>query len=179
MAADEVKIARAGFLMIHNAWTIAAGDRNEFKEVASFLEQIDGTLADIYSVRTGDPVEDMQALMDVETWMGGSDAIERGFADSLLESDATKDDANALAAPMIAARRLDQILAKQGIPRSERRSLIQELKTGTPRATGPGKPCAADTTADLAAPIAELQAALARFSAAASSNRRENVRKYR
>ncbi|HGN0596874.1 TPA: head maturation protease, ClpP-related, partial [Pseudomonas aeruginosa] len=62
MAADEVKIARAGFLMIHNAWTIAAGDRNEFKEVASFLEQIDGTLADIYSVRTGDPVEDMQAL---------------------------------------------------------------------------------------------------------------------
>ncbi|MBX4377554.1 Clp protease ClpP, partial [Mycobacterium tuberculosis] len=52
MAADEVQIARAGFLMIHNAWTIGVGDRNDMREVADFLEQVDGTIADIYHVKS-------------------------------------------------------------------------------------------------------------------------------
>lgn len=166
MAADEVQIARAGFLMIHNSWTMAAGDRNELREVADFLEQIDGTLADIYAVRTGDKADDIRKLMDVETWMGGSDAIEAGFADLLLASDATKEDPE-VEPHQAAARRLDTILAKQGMPRSERRALIKELKAGMPGATPSGKQNAAETPADLATPIAELQAALSRFSAAA------------
>lgn len=167
MAADEVQIARAGFLMIHNAWTIGAGDRNELREVADFLEQIDGTLADIYSAKTGEKSDAMSKLMDVETWMGGKAAVEAGFADSLLDSDATQEDAKAAAPHQVAARRLDTILAKQGMPRSERRALIQELK-GTPGAALDGTRSAADTPADLAQPIAELQAALARFTAAAN-----------
>lgn len=167
MAGDEVQIARAGFLMIHNSWTGVAGDRNEIREVADFLEQIDGSLADIYAVRTGDKVEEMSRLMDVETWMGGSAAIDAGFADSLLTSDATKEDTNAMTPHQVAARRLDMILAKQGMPRTERRSLIQDLKAGMPGATPSGKQNAAETPADLANPIAELQAALSRFSAAA------------
>lgn len=169
MAGDEVQIARAGFLMIHNSWTGVAGDRNDIREVADFLEQIDGSLADIYAVRTGGKIEEMSRLMDVETWMGGSAAIEAGFADSLLASDATKKDINAMTPHQVAARRLDMILAKQGMPRTERRSLIQDLKAGMPGATPSGKPNAADTPADLANPIAELQAALARFSAAATN----------
>lgn len=168
MAADEIQIARAGFLMIHNAWTVAAGDRNDFSEVAEFLDKIDGTLADIYAVRTGDDVADLRALMDVETWMGGSEAVDAGFADGLLPSDATQEDANALAPHQVAARRMDAILAKQGMPRSERRALIQELKGGTPGAAPSGTHNAADTQAELAANLAELQAAVARFSAAAT-----------
>ncbi len=167
MAADEIQIARAGFLMIHNSWTMAAGDRNDIREVADFLEQIDGTLADIYAVRTGDPIEAMRKLMDVETWMGGAAAIDAGFADSLLASDAAVEDASASSPHQVAARRMDLILAKQGMPRSERRALIQELKAGTPGATTSGKQNAAVTPANLADPIAELQAALSRFSAAA------------
>ncbi|MFJ3487736.1 head maturation protease, ClpP-related [Pseudomonas sp. NPDC090202] len=167
MAADEIQIARAGFFMIHNAWTIAAGDRNDFTEVATFLDQIDGTLADIYSIRTGDEIKAIRGLMDVETWMGGSAAVDAGFADSLLPSDAVKEDANALAPQQIAARRMESILAKQGMPRSERRALIQELKGSTPGATSSGTRNAADTQADLAEHFADLQAAMSRFSAAA------------
>lgn len=167
MAGDEIQIARAGFMMIHNAWTVAAGDRNDFTEVADFLDQIDGTLADIYSVRTGDEVAAMRALMDVETWMGGSAAVEAGFADGLLPSDAAQEDPQAKAPHQIAARRLDAILAKQGMPRSERRSLIQELKGGTPGAAPSGTRSAAEPPADLATHFADLQAAMSRFSAAA------------
>ncbi|MBN8956897.1 MAG: Clp protease ClpP, partial [Rhizobiales bacterium] len=41
MAGDEVLIARAGFMMIHNTWIIAMGDRNDLREVADWLEPFD------------------------------------------------------------------------------------------------------------------------------------------
>lgn len=167
MAGDEVQIARSGFLMIHNAWTIAAGNRHQFREVADMMEPFDASMADIYSSRTGADDAEMQKLMDSETWIGGSAAVEQGFADALLPSDSVKEGAKAQSS-LIAARKLDIILAKQGMPRSERRSLIQELKSGTPCAAEPGTHDAADTLADLAEPIADLERALARFSAAAT-----------
>src|SRR6185436_2438068 len=34
MAGDEIQIARAGFLMIHNTWVIAMGNRNDLREIA-------------------------------------------------------------------------------------------------------------------------------------------------
>lgn len=167
MAADELQIARSGFLMIHNAWTVAAGNRHQFREVAEMMEPFDASMADIYAARTGGDIEAMQQLMDAETWIGGSAAVEQGFADSLLDSDSVKEGTRAQSG-LIAARKLDTILAKQGIPRSERRALIQEIKSGTPCAAGPGTHDAADTLADLAEPIADLERALARFSAAAT-----------
>lgn len=166
MAGDEIQIARSGFLMIHNAWTIAAGNRHLFREVAEMMEPFDASMADIYSARTGADIKSMQKLMDGETWIGGSAAVEQGFADALLSSDSVKEGAKAQSS-LIAAKKLDVILAKQGLPRSERRALIQEIKSGTPCAAGYGTQDAADTVATLAEPIAELERALARFSAAA------------
>ena len=131
------------------------------------MEPFDAAMGDIYSARTGSDLKSMQKLMDAETWIGGSAAVEQGFADSLLDSDSVKEGTKAQAG-LIAARKLDLILAKQGMPRSERRSLIQEIKSGTPCAAGPGTQDAADTLANLAEPIADLERALARFSAAAT-----------
>lgn len=167
MAADDLRVARSGFLMIHNGWTIAAGNRHQFREIADMMEPFDAAMGDIYSARTGTDLKSMQKLMDAETWIGGSAAVEQGFADSLLDSDSVKEGTKAQAG-LIAARKLDLILAKQGMPRSERRSLIQEIKSGTPCAAGSGTQDAADTLANLAEPIADLERALARFSAAAT-----------
>ncbi|KLB48562.1 peptidase, partial [Xanthomonas euvesicatoria] len=41
MAGDTVQIARAGFLMIHNAWVMAVGNRNDLIEVADTLKPFD------------------------------------------------------------------------------------------------------------------------------------------
>jgi ATP-dependent protease ClpP protease subunit len=46
VAADEVLMASGAMFMIHNAWTIAIGDKNDFLECAALLEKVDGTLAD-------------------------------------------------------------------------------------------------------------------------------------
>src|SRR5690606_16684123 len=87
MAGDEVQIARAGFLMIHNTWVMAASDKNGLRDVADWLEPFDDTAIDIYAARTGLEPKELARMLDRETWIGGNDAVEQGFADSLLSVD--------------------------------------------------------------------------------------------
>ena len=88
MAGDEIRIARAGFLNIHNCWVVALGNRQDLLEVASRLEPFDQAMAEIYASRTKSQLSAMQRLMDADTWLNGSAAVEQGFADQLLAADA-------------------------------------------------------------------------------------------
>lgn len=136
MGAEEIQIARGAFFMIHNAWVLAAGNRNELREVADWLEPFDAAMADIYAERTGLPIKDVIKAMDKESWIGGADAVELGYADSVIDYEA-RDDGSANAS---ALRKMDMALAKAGIPRTERRNLINEFKSSTPGAAGVGMP---------------------------------------
>ncbi|WEI17140.1 Clp protease ClpP [Acinetobacter proteolyticus] len=112
MAADEIQIARAGFFMIHNAWTGVWGNRNEMRETADFLEQIDETIADIYSIRTGQTIDELKAQMDKESWINGKNSVEQGFADSYLDSDVVEESFSNSTKDTIAAHKIDIIMAK-------------------------------------------------------------------
>ncbi|EBF9057776.1 hypothetical protein FIB43_18855 [Salmonella enterica] len=59
--------------------------------------------------------------------IAGSDAVEKGLADSLLSADAVSDGDET---PAAALRKLDALLAKTSTPRSERRKLIKALSGG-------------------------------------------------
>lgn len=144
MAADEIQIARAGFFMIHNAWTVAWGNRHDLIETSSLLGQIDETIADIYHIRTELSAEELGKMMDSESWINGKTSIEKGFADSLLESDALIDQTDEHGPSNEAAKKIDMLLAQIGLPRSDRRSLIKDLKTGTHNATQNSKHGAAN-----------------------------------
>lgn len=154
MAGDHIQIARAAFLMIHNTWVLAAGDRHAFRDVADWLEPFDAAAVDVYHARTGIAAPELAAMLDRETWISGKDAVERGFADGLLSDDAIEGGAQAAAelSPMAAQKKLDLYLAKQGMSRGDRRELVAALKrgtqdaapsTGTPGAAGSGTPRAA------------------------------------
>lgn len=143
MAADEIQIARAGFFMIHNAWTALWGNRNDLRETADFLEQIDDTIADIYHVRSGLSMDELKADMDKERWINGRDAIDSGFADAFLPSDVVVEDTKNFTKEKVAAHKADILLAKAGMSRSSRRELIQDLK-GTPGATNQATPSASN-----------------------------------
>lgn len=143
MAADEIQIARAGFFMIHNAWTGVWGNRNDLRETADFLEQIDDTIADIYHVRSGLSMDELKADMDKERWINGRDAIDSGFADAFLPSDVVVEDTKNFTKEKVAAHKADILLAKAGLSRSSRRELIQDLK-GTPGATNQATPSASN-----------------------------------
>lgn len=143
MAADEIQISRAGFFMIHNAWTGLWGNRNDLRETADFLEQIDDTIADIYHVKSGLSMDELKADMDKERWINGRDAIDSGFADAFLPSDVVVEDTKNFTKEKVAAHKADILLAKAGMSRSSRRELIQDLK-GTPGATNQATPSASN-----------------------------------
>ncbi|WP_262017304.1 head maturation protease, ClpP-related [Serratia liquefaciens] len=156
MAGDDIQIGLGAFLMIHNCWVVAIGNRHDFAAMVDYLEPFDNAMADIYSARSGLDSDAVKQMMDGETYIGGSDAIEKGLADGLLSSDSvTSDDES----PAAALRKLDSLLAKTNTPRSERRKLLKALKGNTPGAvTDPtGTPSAAEASSET---LAKLDAAL-------------------
>jgi len=140
MAGDKVQIARAGFFMVHNSWVMVAGNQNDLREVADWLEPFDAAMAGIYAARTGADVKAIRKLLDAESWIGGESAIEDGFADELLPSDqVAKGSAKASAS---AVRRIESALRASGMPKSEAMRLISEFKSssGDPAGSGEGDP---------------------------------------
>lgn len=131
MAGDDIQIGRAGFLMIHNAWVIAMGNRHDMAEAAAILEPFDDAMASVYAAQAG--VEKSQAAewMDNETWFNGDQAVEVGLATALLPNDAITEGSAQARAPQNSTRKVDTLLAKAGIPRSERRTLLNDMKGGT------------------------------------------------
>lgn len=156
MAGDEIQIGRGAFLMIHNCWVVAMGNRHDFATMVDYLEPFDNAMADIYSARSGLNSDSVKQMMDGETYIGGSDAIEKGLADSLLSSDAVANDDDS---PAAALRKLDSLLAKANTPRSERRKLLKALTGNTPGAVTDhqGTPSAAEPSPET---LAKLDAAL-------------------
>lgn len=139
MAGDEVKIARAGFLMIHNTWVLAAGDRHALRDTADWLEPFDAIAVDIYASRTGMDAGKLGMLLDKETWVGGSAAVDQGFADALLDADEVASGANQMAGrDLRAERQFDILAAKAGLSRTDARSLMAALKGGKPGAAPSG-----------------------------------------
>ena len=134
MAGDEIQVAKTGFLMIHNAWVFAIGNRHDLRDSANVLDEFDAAMASLYADVSGKSIEETAKLMDDETWISGESAIEMGFATSLLDLDEIAEDAGTTGDSNAAVRKVDVLLAKQGLPRSERRELLKQLK-GTPGAT--------------------------------------------
>jgi len=86
MAADEVEITRGAEFMIHNAWTIALGNRHDFLSLSERLEQVDNEIVTDYNRRTGIERSELAELMDAETWFTAEEVVEKGFADRMVET---------------------------------------------------------------------------------------------
>lgn len=134
MAGDEIQIGRSAFLMIHNTWGMAVGNRHDFAEIAEKMMPFDFAMRDVYVARTGMDEKTVTAMMDNETWINGGEAVEKGFADTFLPADSTQQDN---ASPTAALRKIDSLLAKANTPRAERRRLLKALQGDMPGAITP------------------------------------------
>lgn len=135
MAGDTVQIGAASFLMIHNCWICACGNRHDMMDVAEFLQPFDQAMADVYAQRSAQSSADCAKWMDAETYMSGSVAIERGFADDLLAADQTIIDEQAKASDrnINEVRAMELALVSGGATRAQARARINKIK-GTPGA---------------------------------------------
>lgn len=81
MAADEIIVPENAYVMIHNASGMAWGEAEELRSMADLCDKLTVDIANVYVARSGLELSEISAMMDAETWMNGSDAVERGFAD--------------------------------------------------------------------------------------------------
>jgi ATP-dependent Clp protease, protease subunit len=147
MAGDTIEVGDGAFLMIHNAWAMAIGNRHDMRQAADVLEPFDAAMAGIYAARTGKAVADVAKMMDAETWLGAGAAVEAGFADAIIAGEAIE--AETQRADLRARNQIESVLAKAGLPRSERRRLIKDLTGGMRAAAPDAMPGAGDPTAEI------------------------------
>jgi ATP-dependent protease ClpP protease subunit len=135
MAGDRIEIGAASFLMIHNCWVVAIGNRHDMRETADFLEPFDSAMVDVYAARSKGDAKAIAKWMDAETYMSGSMAIDRGFADALLSADSIMVDEKAKASDrsLNDLRVMELQLVAAGLTRTEARARINKIK-GTPGA---------------------------------------------
>lgn len=133
MAGDEINMGEGSHLMIHNAWVVAAGNRHDMAEAAAYLEPFDNAMRDLYAERTGLDAKVIAKMMDDETFIGASDAVEKGFATGKLDRAAVKKDAKA-AQHMKVLATVESSLAKSGLSRAARRETLNALFNGKPGA---------------------------------------------
>ncbi|MER2507458.1 head maturation protease, ClpP-related [Amaricoccus sp.] len=124
MAGDRIEMGLGSFLMIHNAWGVVVGNRNDMRATADTFDQFDGAMADIYAARSGLDLGAISALMDAESWIRASEAVEKGLADGSFDGPdpETKPGARALGA----RRRVEARLAATGLSPADRRLLMEE-----------------------------------------------------
>ena len=85
MAGDTVHMPANSMLMIHNAWSGFMGNHHELRAFADTLEKINNSsVKQAYIEKNPEiNVEELSALMDKETWLSASEALELGLIDEI------------------------------------------------------------------------------------------------
>lgn len=84
MAGDERIMNEASLLMIHNAWMYTAGNAEQLRKDADDLEVITQASIAAYMGKVNITEDELKALLDAETWLLPSEAMEKGFATSVV-----------------------------------------------------------------------------------------------
>jgi ATP-dependent protease ClpP protease subunit len=64
---------------VHNAWTVGVGNANEIKKIYLDLENCSNKIANFYVKNTNIDFETAKNLMNNETWIDPTKALEYGF----------------------------------------------------------------------------------------------------
>ena len=90
VAADHVIINSTGRFMVHNSWTVSAGNANDFLQVAAVMQAMDKDIAATYASKTEISAEIWQEIMDAETWFSAREALSMGLVDEINDVRAPK-----------------------------------------------------------------------------------------
>lgn len=130
MGGSRVMISPAAYMMIHNPWSMEAGDAEQFRRTADVLDELAAGIAMAYHLRTGKPMDEIRAMMDSETWMSAQTCVDEGFADAILFGGA------APAQSAIGGRTAACLMQRSSHSRAAAMALINSHKP-TPAASAP------------------------------------------
>lgn len=87
IAGDKILMGVGTMLMIHNAWTFAAGNADELRKVADDLDKISDSISNIYMTRFSGTIEELKALLNAESYLTAEESIALGLADEEIEEE--------------------------------------------------------------------------------------------
>lgn len=90
MAGDERVMNEASLLMIHNAWMYTAGNAEQLRKDADDLDVITQASIAAYLSKINITEKKLKQLLDAETWVLPTDALDMGFATSISASAQSK-----------------------------------------------------------------------------------------
>lgn len=86
MAGDEIRVAEAAQIMIHEASSMGYGNADDFRALAEVLDTASEAAAELYAARIGNgkTAAELRAKMKAETWFTAKQAVDYGIATSIL-----------------------------------------------------------------------------------------------
>lgn len=87
MAGDTIFMPKNSLMMIHNAWMMAVGNAEELRKTADDLDRINESSNQAYLERELTiSEEELQQLLDAETWLSADECVQYGLADEVISS---------------------------------------------------------------------------------------------
>lgn len=80
LAGQNRTIGADALVMIHNPWTIAAGDSSRMRKNADVLDKHGETMLGIYARTMKASVAEIKSMMAAETWLNADEAFDLGMA---------------------------------------------------------------------------------------------------
>lgn len=124
MASTKVLMSPVSMLMIHNPMTVAMGDTAEMQKAIEMLGSVKDSIINAYEIKTRLSRARLSHLMDAETWMDATKAMELGFADEIMTRSDSSEDVEPPAVSMLYSKAnvvnslMDKIAAKCAIPQA-------------------------------------------------------------
>nr|WP_314074431.1 head maturation protease, ClpP-related [uncultured Roseococcus sp.] len=85
MAGGKRQAYASSLVMIHRSWTVTIGNEDDMASALDILRKTDGMMADIYTGRGSQTVEEYAAAMRAETYYSGAEALAAGLVDQVIE----------------------------------------------------------------------------------------------
>lgn len=82
-AGDRRLISSNGAVMIHDPWTIAAGNATDLRKAAEVLDKYAARMIPDYAAASGKTEDEILDIMAAETWYTAAEAVGAGFADAI------------------------------------------------------------------------------------------------
>lgn len=111
MAGDERIMSNASMLMVHNPWTYTEGNAQELRKTAEDLDKMSQASVNAYMESVSITEDEVRQLLDDETWLTPSEALEYGFATAV-----TGKEPQAKYSQSVRKGIMQKLLAKQQVP---------------------------------------------------------------
>ena len=113
MAGNTVLMSPVACMMIHNPATVAMGDHTDMEKAIRMLDAVKDSIVNAYTLKTGLDRKQISRMMDAETWMDATKAVELGFADGVIQATTATQKPGTLfsrqAADLVLVNKLEQL----------------------------------------------------------------------